>query len=315
MDMSHSNPSNEPHADPVTQDTRDKEIKVNDVESRQVANSDEIADEHKGDTQQEQESDSDDFGSFSDASIEQEEEHIAEEVSQELDDDSNNVEKYLDQILPLDDSIPKEPLPNVELDTLIQDERPRIIYEQLVLLRTVLRPFIWDKSHIKSNLWHILRIPERTIPNKQELGREPLNDSLFIALLNMLDDNKSRSQTALRDQLGINYSPPLAPIFLQEEVEKQEEKEIPGLLAISPDEVENLQGYHDKLCQSIDLLLIKLQESRAEQIDLVKDKTTFENVVTNLTGHTQRLYRDEVAFYNKHKNKNKRKNRFSWVGH
>lgn len=262
---------------------------------------------------QDQETDSDDFGSFSDASIEQEEERPSGETPQDPGDDIAGVDKYLDQILPLNDSIPKESPPNADLDKLIEDERPRVIYEQLALLRTVLRPFIWDKSHIKANLWHILRIPERTKPNKPEVGREPLNDSLFIALLKMLDDDKIPSQTLLRDQLGIIYSPPLAPVFLHNEVEEQKEKEIPELLATSPGEVGNLQEYHDRLCQSIDLLLTKLQESRDEQSDLIKDKTTFENVVTNLIGHTQRLYRDEVAFYNKHKNK--RKNRFSWVGH
>lgn len=313
--MSAFHHSDEVNAKQFSHDRKDNETKVNDEESSQVVNYGEMADndDDDGDTQQNQESDSDDFGSFSDASIEQEEERPSEETPQGSVDDSSHVEKCLDRVLPIDDSTLGDSLPNVELEKLIEDERPRVIYEQLVLLRTVLRPFIWDKSHIKSNLWHILRIPERIKPNKQEVEREPLNDGLFVALLNMLNDDKIQSQTVLRDQLGLIYSVPLAPVFLQKEFEKEREKDIPELLATSPGEVENLQEYHDKLCQTIDLLMLRLQDAHAEQLNLIKDKTTFENVVTNLTGHTQRLYRDEVAFYNKHKNK--RKNRFSWVGH
>lgn len=288
---------------------------VNYEESIEAATSGGITNENKDNIQQDQESDSDsdDFGNFSDASIEEEGENEGANEAAETGDDLANVDKYLDQILPPNDNIPKESVKEDKLDKLIQDERPKIIYEQLVLLRTVLRPLIWDESHIKSNLWHILRIPERTKPNKQETGREPLNDSLFIALIKMLNDNNISSQTMLRDQLGINYSSALSPIFLQDEVEEEEEKELPALLSTSPDEVENLQEYHDKLCHSIDLLLGKLQESCAQKVDLIKDKITFENVITNLTGHTQRLYRDEVAFYNKQKNK--KKNRFSWAGY
>ncbi|GCE99844.1 hypothetical protein ZYGM_002782 [Zygosaccharomyces mellis] len=311
--MSDFHHSDEFNVKQVPHDTKDNETKVNDEGSNQVVNYGKMADNDDDNTQQNQESDSDDFGSFSDASLEQEEERPSEEIPQGSADDSANVEKYLDQVLPINDSTLGDSLPTVELEKLIEDERPRVIYEQLVLLRTVLRPFVWDKSHIKSNLWHILRIPERIKSNKQEVEREPLNDGLFVALLNMLNDDKIHSQTVLRDQLGLIYPVPLAPVFLQKEFEKEREKDIPELLAISPGEVENLQEYHDKLCQTIDLLLLRLQDAHAEQLNLIKDKTTFENVVTNLTGHTQRLYRDEVAFYNKHKNR--RKNRFSWVGH
>lgn len=301
--MSDSYEPDKSRVNPVETGGKDEETRMDGIKSKQEPNGIvmERAEEH--------DSDSDDFGSFSDASVEQ------EDLVQDQKNNLDNVGKYLDQVLPMDGCLPRESLREDEedLNKLIQDERPKVIYEQLVLLRTVLRPFIWDKSRIKSNLWHILRIPERTKPVQQEVGREPLNDSLFIALCKMLNDKTIPSQTVLRDQMGIAYSPPLTPVFLQEEYEKEKEKEIPGLLAIQPDEVVDLREYHDKVCQSIDLLLERLQELHIKQADLVKDKTTFENVVTNLTGHTQRLYRDEVALYNKHKNK--RKNRFSWVGH
>lgn len=254
---------------------------------------------------QQTESDSDDFGSFSDASIE----------GDEIQDNSADIATYLERILPLNDSIPKESAHGAspQLESLIQEERPRVIYEQLVLLRIVLKPFLWEKSCIKSNLWHILRIPEKTSAKPSQVERESLNDTLFTTLCSMLHDDTIRSQAVLRDQFGFMYTPFLTPVFLQEEDEKKREEDVPGLLAQSPDKVDDLQLYHDKLCQSIDLLLGRLQELQRQEYDLIKDKTTFENVVTNLTGHTQRLYRDEVALYNKHKHK--KKNRFSWVGH
>ncbi|SJM87748.1 uncharacterized protein ZBIST_3937 [Zygosaccharomyces bailii] len=250
-------------------------------------------------------SDSDDFGSFSDASIEED----------EAQDNLASIANYLEQILPLNDDLANESAHGAspELESLIQQERPRVIYEQLVLLRIVLKPFIWEKSCIKSNLWHILRIPEKASAKTQKAGREPLNDTLFTTLCTMLHDDTIRSTAVLRDQFGLMYTPSLTPVFLQEQDEKKREEDVPELLALSPDEVDDLQLYHDKLCQSIDLLLARLQELQIQQSDLMKDKTTFENVVTNLTGHTQRLYRDEVALYNKHKQK--KKNRFSWVGH
>lgn len=81
---------------------------------------------------------------------------------------------------------------------------------------------------------------------------------------------------------------------------------------------DELQKYHDQLCNVIDLLMVKLKRLNKLQTDLTQDKTIFENVVTNLSGHTQRLQRDEIELYNKkfgHKLlRNQRNKRFSWGG-
>lgn len=235
---------------------------------------------------------SDDFGNFSDASFEEQDE----------------VERYLEQLLPKDTCEPlsqrngREKLGLVEL---LKDERPRVVYEQLVQLRPVLQPLNWNKSHLKSDLWHILRLPEQEPAARVPVPERPLDDSLYKKLRASLEDKSTETNTVLRDQFRFDYSVPLAPGSLQFE----DEDDIPGLLTQSEENVNDLQKYHDQLCHAVDVLFGKLKQLQEQQELLISDKTTFENVVTNLTGHTQRLYRDEVALYNK---KLKKRNKFSW---
>lgn len=81
---------------------------------------------------------------------------------------------------------------------------------------------------------------------------------------------------------------------------------------------DELQKYHDKLCNVIDLIMIKLKGLNKLQNNLTQDKIIFENVVTNLSGHTQRLQRDEIELYNKKFGRkslsNRKIKRFSWAG-
>lgn len=245
------------------------------------------------------ESESDDFGSFSDASFEND----AEEV------DQDNIAQYLDQLLPDCDGLAKSRSGPVVLGDLLRDERPQVIYEQLVDLRTVLQPFTWDKSHLKANLWHILRIPEEKKVDRNPVAEEPLDDSLYKQVQSLLEGTSVRTSHLLKDHFNMNYTVPLTPILLHAEEEWEQERAIPTLLAKSVSETKDLTEYHDALCHAIDVVFVELRELNERRVGLMTDKTTFENVITNLTGHTQRLYRDEVALYNK---RIKKRNKFGW---
>ena len=71
----------------------------------------------------------------------------------------------------------------------------------------------------------------------------------------------------------------------------------------------NDEDYHDKLCHMIDSLINELKLLKEKEFKLEKDKHLYENLVMNLTGHTQRLQRNEIALYNK--KKEKKLNKFS----
>ncbi|CAI1809742.1 hypothetical protein SEUBUCD646_0B01100 [Saccharomyces eubayanus] len=258
---------------------------------------------------------SDDFGNFSDASVENDLYNTVTISSEAV------IDGCLDKILP-DGNFSSLEMGTVksnccELSRLIEDERPHVIYEQLVQLDFVLQPFVWNKSHIRKNLLHILRLSDNDGSDNAHLKKqeEPLNDELFKRICDIVEKNE---QTAtglfLRDNFKIDYTPPMTLKSIQVEEEHEQEQHIPQLLAADYTDMdgEALRRYHDRLCQSIDFLVSKSKSLKKKQQDLLNDKTTFENVVTNLTGHTQRLQRDEIALYNKKRSKKKR---FSWVGY
>lgn len=239
---------------------------------------------------------SDDFGSFSDASF-----------KSELEEDCEGVTRYLDELLPDCGDFDRSNSEPAALEQLLEDERPHVIYEQLVELRTALQPLSWDKSHLKANLWHILRIPEESV-EKQPLREEPLDDSLYKQLISLLKDNNVTTHL-LRDRFKMNYNSPLTPLSRAED-EKEQGRAIRGLLDKTVDAADDLSEYHDALCNAIDVLFVELRQLNDRQAALMSDKDTFESVITNLTGHTQRLYRDEVALYNK---RIKKKSKFKWL--
>lgn len=157
------------------------------------------------------------------------------------------------------------------------------------------------------------------------------NTEKEINQLNNSDINNDTVPMTLRDHFKIKYN----PIVMQQPKALIDQKTtddilneiVPTLLNFSLNDTENDDGkvenssgnidniideklieYHDNLCNMIDKLVLQLKLIKQEQIELIKDKITFENVVTNLSGHTQRLQRDEIALYNK-KMKKKRKNK------
>lgn len=256
------------------------------------------------------ENSSDDFGNFSDASFEN-------EVEEE---DDNLVESCLNKIFPKEEiSKSSKNVSNNSantLESLLKGGRPAVIYEQLVQLKTVLHPFVWNKSDMKSTLLHILKIDDKVNSNENIIQQEPLDDKLYTRLIISLVGNTSPSNTTLCDVFKYKYVPHLAHKSLVSEDEAQLEAAIPDIISTDIHTLEaesaasELQRYHDDVCNAIDLLYVQLKILNKRQSDLIRDKATFENVVTNLTSHTQRLHRDEIAYYKK----SKKKNKFSWIG-
>lgn len=278
-------------------------------------------------------SDSDsDFGNFSDASIEQE---VGEKPTEQV------IEQCLDTLFgptsaAKDDDSDDDINSNPKLIDLLKEERPHVIYEQLFSGRVHYPPFIWKHSHIRSTMLSVLGLPpdtdakENATNSKQH--NEPLDDSLYIQLCSVIDKDKlntiNGTTMVLRDHFKYKYTPGFhIPGSLDEEGDElgKNHKETEKILQLLNGEFDHndLQKYHDELCNAVDSQVIKLKALTTLQQDLLNDKTTFESVVTNLSGHTQRLQRDEIALYNKKMGKHQRishlpsssqRKRFSWVG-
>lgn len=233
---------------------------------------------------------------------------------EEVKDEKTVVQECIEELIPSMELKPERE--DCELEDLFVEERSRIIYEQLVELRTVLHPFTWRKSHMRDHLLHVLRLDEH---NATEVNAddELIDDSLYLRISSLLPrltaEQASASSLILRDQFKYSYAPPLTHHSIQLEEVEYQEKQIPQLLMVRPESLDKkeLEEYHDHVCNAIDALIATLKQLELRQSNLTTDKTTFENVVTNLTGHTQRLQRDEIALYNKQRNRRKR---FSWIG-
>lgn len=222
----------------------------------------------------------------------------------------------------VNDLVPKVNLGDVcqqkhDLEELLAEERPRVIYEQLVELHTVLQPITWKSSYLRSHLLHVMRLEEHDKSDKHII-EEAVDDQLYTRICSMLPTFSAEQVRSpaliLRDQFKYMYAPPLTHSSLQGEAIHEQEEHVPSLLAVKMDSIQSakeMEQYHDKLCNAIDALIVTLKQIELQQANLTADKTTYENVVTNLTGHTQRLQRDEIELYNKHKNRRKR---FSWIG-
>ncbi|CCK69398.1 Laa2p KNAG_0C02870 [Huiozyma naganishii CBS 8797] len=277
----------------------------------------------------------DDFGNFSDASIE-----AAEESEQGQEDDDavalmdepknipNVLNKCLDKLFGPNEETSSAPdtESQFQLDDILNEERPRIIYRQLVTAQILSQPFIWSRSHIRESLLHILGVDDKKRTTRQETREIQLDDSLYLRILQHLNVAKPNSESGstsgagslplLRDRFKIKYAPRLAqPASLQEEIDKEQEARIPTLITegIADRDTIGLKEYHDELCHQIDSLAMKLRDLNGRQELLTQDKLLFENVITNLIGHTQRLQRDEIALYNKQFKKRGKQKLGKWV--
>ncbi|CCE65298.1 hypothetical protein TPHA_0K01650 [Tetrapisispora phaffii CBS 4417] len=264
---------------------------------------------------------SDDFGNFSDASFENE-----DDLEENTQSDANvnelkelinkNFDKIFDEEIKCEDIANEQATRSHEIQELILSERPSVIYEQLVQLDTVLHPFVWSKSSIKAAVFHILRIELTHDLDSLETDQEPLSDVLFAKILGSLGSELPPTEKVLHDYFKYKYVPRITHRSLQSANELELYEKIPSLINTdvnsleSESAVSSLQEYHDLVCNAIDLLYVKYKVLTKRESDLNRDKAMFENVVSNLTGHTQRLQRNEIANYNKQK---KKQHRFSWI--
>lgn len=261
--------------------------------------------------------DDDDFGDFSDASFEA----TALEIDDRLVDNAidglfgdSTVENLQDD---------KEEGRKYQLTDLLSDERPNVIYHALVDTdgRDIL-PFIWNQSNLRSAVLNILRIRDPLVSTDSqeddaELRNTTVDDSLFMSIMTLIDDSSialNPHVSLLKEKFNISFVPHITHLSLQEDYKREQTSNIPDLVGENIDSVTNMKDYHDQLCNIIDQLIVELKELKSNEMKLNEDKKTFEHVVTNLSGHTQRLQRDEIALFNKKKHNNNKWHRFSWVG-
>lgn len=165
------------------------------------------------------------------------------------------------------------------LESLLEEERPKIIYEQLVLLESHLRPLKWPKSDIRLMLLRTLNIEEQM---PQPLKPKILQDSLYVEL----EGNKNSLES-----LGIEK--------LNERVSDVEVSTLLGMSSFEDMSEDSLSIVHDQLIVAIHKVLIDINEMRTKEQELLEDKSTFEQVIINLVGHAQRIRREEIALYKK----------------
>lgn len=265
----------------------------------------------------------DDFGNFSDASFEPVED--VSESQEVLNDKIDRVfgEKTVDSV---QHNVPATH--TSVLEDLLREERPNVVYHALVDSdKRDIPPFLWNRSNLRSTMLKVLRLDQ---PSSGQLGTPPLvgdaaggpsatpppgiaDDQLYqkvAALAQDTDIAVGPGTQLLRDHFGIQYLPPLVQPSLAATVQRESLEGIPELLKRADDD----DTLHDELCNVIDLVVLELRRLEETRLQLEADKKTFERVITNLSGHTQRLQRDEIAHYNKKKSRHNRWHRFSWAG-
>ena len=263
--------------------------------------------------------DDDDFGNFSDASFESDV-NVNESSEVMIDNAINDIFGKKDIVY--DDNKNDH---EVKLIDLLADERPNVIYHELIDSGNRDIPaFMWNQSNLRATVLHILRLKDPLIEsnkNNMRLPIEPvtLDDSLFKKIMNLVQETGipvKESALILKEQFNINYLPPLTQPSLADDYKLELKSRIPTLLK-SQDNDNNdktSENYHDTLCNAIDLLIVELRSLHEKQLQLEADKQTYERVITNLSGHTQRLQRDEIAMFNRKKSQYKKWHRFSWGG-
>ncbi|SCU87558.1 LAMI_0D06546g1_1 [Lachancea mirantina] len=194
------------------------------------------------------------------------------------------------------------------LSALLQGRR-RVIYEQLVLLDVALHPVSWRSSKLRSTLLHTLQI-EEPVP-APAVRRTALNSTLFDQIIAMLDSTGSTPDRATPDRDFVSNL-----LRFGSEDSQSDSTALEDLLRSIPDQLpsDQLLKLHDQLVFAILHCVNDIRTDLAQQRELENDIRTYEAVVTNLMGHTQRVRRHEIARYNaKHKRTSRYGFNFKWV--
>ena len=271
----------------------------------------------------------DDFGNFSDASFEPVEEVVAAPSGESTPSVQEALAAQAELVFgPEDDTTPAETAHTSDLADLLREERPNVVYHALVDSdKRDIPPFLWQHSNLRATVLKVLRLDPASreqspgqptpLPENNSTATQR-DDQLFQkawALASDTDIAVAPGAQILRDHFGIQYLPPLVQPSLAEATQRESLARIPELLQRSASlEDEQDSALHDELCNVIDLVVAELRGLAETQARLETDKKTFERVITNLSGHTQRLQRDEIAQFNKKKSRHGRWHRFSWAG-
>ncbi|KAH3901710.1 uncharacterized protein SCODWIG_03183 [Saccharomycodes ludwigii] len=180
------------------------------------------------------------------------------------------------------------------------DERSTIIYQQLVCLPFQVHPFNWNQSHLRILLLQILKIKDHTL-NAAAAAADKNDDNLSAI-------NKSNA-ACYDEQPNIVNSDKLDKLRDHTLFDKLMQK-IPTTLKNADGDV-NPTTISSGICQELDIptdifheYIEKLVSLQIKQANLLDIKSTYEQVITNLVGHTQRIRREEIEKYNKKKNSN-----------
>ncbi|BAP71157.1 uncharacterized protein YBL010C [Kluyveromyces marxianus] len=176
---------------------------------------------------------------------------------------------------------------------LLKNEKTKKIYDSLFPDGQPLPPSQWRKEPLQRLIRQTLGMEE---PHDEEEEEEYVIQDLLYLKLEEDEHNTLES-------LGYER--------LNEDKEKVPSVDISELLAMqefSSVPLEKLTVVHDQLIDAIEKVQNEINTLKAEERELLKDKETYEELITNLVGHTQRIRREEIAEYKKkHKSLFKRK--------
>ncbi|OEJ83985.1 Uncharacterized protein AWRI3579_g2601 [Hanseniaspora osmophila] len=245
-------------------------------------------------------SEDDDFGNFSDASIDEDlNVNTSQFETPRL--KNTNCDEQINSIIELMFNDTNNPEFTHEAEVLESQQsnhcdinsllspRSRIIYEQLVCLPIQEEPpLLWSNSYMRVLLYNILNIKDHDKIKHEELNTSP-------SKISTLETNTPINSTMF------NQITELLNIKIQHHVPETEKFEEPvpkfninEMKTELLQEIRNLSNNKELLELSSELIDIKLTH-----MELLKDKQTYEQVINNLVGHTQRLRRNEIAKYNK----------------
>lgn len=183
---------------------------------------------------------------------------------------------------------------NVLFQDLLKNEKTRKVYDALFPNGKPLPPVQWRREPLQKLLRQTLNIDEPQEEEVEEKEEYVIQDLLYLKL------EEDRDQKSL-EQLGYKKlnAEGVPDADLSQLLSYQDFQTIPG---------NELPVIHDQLIDAIETVLLDLESLQNEEQELLKDKATYEELITNLVGHTQRIRREEIAEYQrKHKSKSKKK--------
>lgn len=249
----------------------------------------------KDEIEHDDDDDDDDFGAFSDASFNEFEsqqkppelptspqsttQHTASYIQfpQELFDTPSALEEAITELLSQTFPTTLAPSP-VPQNTDVLNERSRLLLERLTALPH-LKPHNWKRSSLRRQL--LLTLGIRDTEDVTLTRRRNLDDGMQYEIEKFEELGISEGDaTKLRDQTGDIIETLEKGFKSDEELGKLGDDELDGVIA----------DYGNKIEEISRLLAVWEYEKKK----LENDNSTFEGVVENLVGHTQRLRREET---------------------